>query len=234
MKLIFYFHCRISGGRNVDSGLSINPDSGKSQFLEQIGLAWKSGLVKACDSFQVRLNGSQNDFEWIQGNVPDGVDIVSNGEDAESLLPTMNDLRMHAQYNGREDFIFGFAHTKGITRPTDALHQSWRKCMDAHIIRDWKTCVDDLSTGQFDAVGCHWITNGKRDDTTASQPKFFGGVYWWATGKYISTLPPLPSRVEKREDWYEPEWFIGWGNPRIKDYHPQWPNVVGCTESSTR
>jgi hypothetical protein len=197
--------------------------------MAQIKAVVDSGLNDAADVFLVGINGDGFDTAFAQGHLPKGRSLIQHGEKSESLLPTMRFLQ--SWLPGHEDYAVLFFHSKGVTHPGDPLNTAWRNCMTRHVITDWRRCVGDLERG-FDAVGCHWI-HGKRDDPRLRQPKFFGGVFWMAKARFLLKLPPVPEKITKREDWFEPEWWIGSGPaPKIHDYHPQFPNLPGCTASA--
>jgi hypothetical protein len=227
--IAIFYHARLSGGSNVDTGASVNPEFGKRLFKEQIKTVQDSGLFENCNEFYVGLNGTMLEGVWANEIVPRGTQLLMWLPPNESLLCTMRHLQ--AWLPGHEDWFVCFFHMKGATHPNDPLQNAWRACMTKHVITDWRKCVAALEVGR-DAVGCHWL-NGRRDDPKLPQPSFFGGVFWWATARFLLKLPPLPEKITRREDWYEPEWWIGSGpTPKICDYHPQWPSLDGCKRSA--
>jgi len=232
MRKVFYFHARLSGGKNVDSGASINSAYGRQQFREQMASFTQTGLLQSCEQFLIGLNGCDEDAEFVSRFVQPNVVVVHHGN-CESLLPTMYHLqKLLPKY---ESMAIGFAHTKGITKPGDAMTTAWRDCMEKHVVHDWRKCVLDLQNG-YDAVGCHWLHNSPNDPNANrwGGNSFFGGVFWWSTHKYLATLPDLPPRATDRHSWYLPELWLGNGKPRIKDYHASFPNTVGCRHSASQ
>jgi hypothetical protein len=219
MKPIFYFHARLSGGCNVDSKVSIDPAYGRQHFCRQMQAIISSGLAENCIVY-VFMNGSQEDYDFAKGLYQNHVSLIYHGPESESLLPSMSLLQK--ELPNHPDAIIGFAHTKGITQPENRLYQNWLACMMRHCVEDWRRCVSDLKTGEFDAVGVHWTHNSATDPNADrwGSNSFFAGVFWWATAKYLLTLPQLPEKPIDRHSWFLPELLIGCGRARIVDYHP--------------
>jgi hypothetical protein len=240
-KLAVFFHTRLSGGgMHTDTpGVrlpGVDPQWGRGLFAYQMMSLQASGLLSVANAVFIGVNGPNSDVEFIESVLPrftkknrERVQIVPHGPDAESLLPTMRLVQKFAREN--PDWFICFHHAKGATHPRDPLSNAWRECMEHHVIWNWLRCVADLELG-LDTVGCHWIKDGKRDDPHLRQPKFWGGVYWWARAAFLNQCGPLPETVTKREDWFEPEWWIGSGpQPALGDYHPAWPSQAGCERS---
>lgn len=107
-----------------------------------------------------------------------------------------------------------YAHTKGAANQGPINH-AWRTSMIRHVVRGWGNCLDRLAT--VDAVGCHWLTRER-------YPRYilvpiFGGNFWWATARFIRTLPPL----ERNTRW-DAEGWIGLGDPTTYDLISGWPS----------
>lgn len=227
MNLAVFFHTRLSGGCNVDTRASIDPAFGRELYLEQIVSLIKSGLWDAAEKIIIGINGDTSGV-FFHGKP----ELLRHGNDAESLLPTMRALQQWLP--GHEDYAVCFFHAKGVTHPHDPMNDAWRACMTKHVITDWRKCVADLEAG-YDTVGCHWLHNIPNDPNASrwGSNSFFGGVFWWATAKYLITLPPFPTdKPRDRHEWYYPELWLGCGKPRIKDYHPGCPNLAGCQQSA--
>jgi hypothetical protein len=233
-KLAVFFHARISGGSmpiNADGqrNVSVHPDVGRNQYVEQMKLMVDSGLYDAANEIHIGLNGEGDDEQFVQEHMPVGCILHVHGAQAVSLLPTMRLLQDWLP--GHEDYLVGFAHMKGVTHPHDPFKLAWRACLERHVIKGWKDCVWLLENGH-EAVGCHWVKG-----TDEGRPvEFFGGVFWWSTARFLLTLPPLIEKCETRAQWYVPEFFIGSGprTPTIFDFHPGWPNQIGCERSANK
>lgn len=233
MKLAIFYHCRISGGHNVDSGASIDPVWGRNLLSMQMAAICNSGLYENANKMVIGLNWDEFDTEMALTEIPEGATLIVHGAKAESLLPTMVFMQKWARQH--PDFYILFFHSKGATHPNDPFTTAWRNCMTRHLITDWRKCVADLDAG-YDAVGCHWLHNSPNDPNSNrwGSNSFFAGVFFWTTAKYLNTLPPLPEKVTDRHSWFLPELLLGCGKPKIKDYHPELPHVAGCTRSAMR
>jgi len=233
MKIAVFFHARISGGlmpMNADGqqNVSVNPEVGRHQFIEQMKLMVDSGLYDAASEIYVGLNGGDDDVVFCRDHLPVGCILIPHGEGAKSLLPTMRYLQ--EWFPGHEDWAVYFWHMKGVTHPGDPMRQAWRACMEKHIIKDWHNCVGLLSKGDVDSVGCHWLHG-----TDEGRPvDFWGGVFWWTTAKFLLTLPPLIPECKTRAQWYASEHWIGEGPrlPKVMDMHHAWPSLASCSKSA--
>lgn len=233
MKLAFFYHCRLSGGHNVDTGLSIDLEFGRKLFRDQIERLVSTRLIFDSLGF-VGVNGRPEDAGYVReylsgyGNIT----VLEHGQEAQSLLPTMSFLQ--SWLHGHEDYAVCFFHTKGVTRPESVFYQDWRKCMEYCVIHQWRRCVADLEAG-FDSVGAHWLTNQATDIPTWGNGHFWGGVFWWAKASYLLRLRSLPIQIRTKGDWWEPEHWIGTGpQPRVRDYAPHWPNPTDCGNMASK
>jgi hypothetical protein len=232
--LAVFYHCRISGGTaKINGGQTpIKPEFGQALFKEQIQAMVESGLYANAHEVFIGLNGEGRDAAFVDHNMPEGCKMLVHGERSESLLPTFHFIQDWLP--GHDDWFVCFFHTKGVTHPGDAFVTNWRKIMERHVIWNWRRCVGDLESG-MDTVGAGWITPEnhpawavgdtwmpkERRNKDGSLPPFWGGVFWWATAKYLIGLPKIEVLEPKeRSDWSEPEWWLGRGKPKVKDYQP--------------
>lgn len=118
---------------------------------------------------------------------------------------TLAALRNHAVvYPG---YLF-YAHTKSA-HDASAINVGWRKDMCFQNVIRWRECVAHLDSGT-DIVGAHYIDDGHR---------FFGGNYWWASSRYVRSLPPLTYHSR----WCA-EYWIGEARHQHFDMNPGWPD----------
>ena len=235
MKIAIFYHCRISGGANVNTGAAVDPIWGRQLFMEQMASLVKSGLADAADEIYIGLNGNGRDLAFVSEKAPAKAKILQHGENAKSLLPTMRFLQDWLP--GHEDWAVCFLHSKGACHPNDPLTTAWRRCMAHHVIENWRRCVMDLAI-RFDTVGCHWLSPKEYPRCFApfheTATSYWGGVFWWATARFLLQLPKLPETIDRRHTWFAPELWIGSGpSPKIVDYHHAFPNLVGCKRSAT-
>jgi hypothetical protein len=223
MKLAVFYHARISGG-----SANINPEFGKLLLKHQLDALVNSGLYQAADEIMIGLNGSEEDYHYVSKHCPEDICVLWHGKDSESLLPTMRFIQEVVP--DIKDHHCLFFHTKGVTHPHSAIDRAWRECMENVCITHWHKCVSDLDKG-YDTVGCHWLTPERFPGMVKSP--FWGGVFWWATSKFLSRLPKLTEKNPTcREEWFIPEHWIGTGpRPSVRDYHPFWPSERGCSQA---
>lgn len=97
-----------------------------------------------------------------------------------------------------EKYIF-YIHSKGVTHKNGSINHDWRRVLNFYTINKWVLNVNLLRT--YDAVGCY----------LSLYPSIhFSGNFWWATSKYVKTLP------KKCGNYYlSPEMWIGLGNGNL-------------------
>ena len=147
---------------------------------------------------------------------------------------SLNVLYNFAKENPGKQILY--MHTKGITRPfTDEKHfpsntgractYNWRNCMQYYCIKQYKECINQLST--HDIVGVRW---------KKSPVPHFSGNFWWANTDYVATLEsPLTQSRYWRWGRFSCEYWIGGntvphttgrprsvvplkGSPKVKNY----------------
>ena len=82
--------------------------------------------------------------------------------------------------------------------------------------------AERLAKGR-DSCGAHWMTPEQFPGKVKSP--FWGGTFFWATAKFLLSLPPLPPPTWKNR--FEAENWIGRGpsRPSVTDYHNGWPSM---------
>lgn len=218
MKLALFFHARLSGGDFPEHPTAkVNPEWGATLFDSLMNEIQGGGLYENLNKFVIGLNGTPE--ESLTMRSPIGAEIAVFGPLSSSLLPTM--ALMQKWLPGHEDWLVCFAHMKGATHPHDSLTGRWRHCMAYHCLHRWHDCVSDLQSGKYDACGVHWTHNNPNDPNADrwGGNSYFAGVFWWATARYLLTLPKLPEQPTDRHSFYLPELWLGNGKPRVRDYH---------------
>lgn len=181
-------------------------------LLEQLSSLKRSGLDSSATEVHIGIN--EEDTLLLASLCPEKSTIHSTGDGTQGEKPTM--MLMQQWIPGHEDWLVCYHHMKGVAHSNDG-YRGWRRCMQEAVIHQWNRCVSALQNG-FDTVGAHWKTN--------LDQKYWAGNFWWATAKYLGTLPPLnPKTLNGR--YYEGEVWIGKGNPR---YHQimNHPFLAGC------
>ena len=92
-----------------------------------------------------------------------------------------------------------YAHTKGAFM-SDPFHDEWRRLLTAKLIRHWRTWQPLLQ--RFDVIAPFYSQVGE----------YHGGNYWIAAERHLSRLPRCDGT-----DRYEPEQWIGFGDPHWYD-----------------
>lgn len=212
--LAVFYHCILS-----DGAVPVDTQFACALMFEQMCALKNSGLTEAADVIIIGVNGDEEDAGMARLFAPMKATIVAHGKRSMTEIPTLKILRSWLADHG--DWYVLYHHIKGVTHPTEALYARWRNRMEQACVWKWKRCVKDMDEGA-EAVGCHWLTPEKYPNLIQGAP-FFGGTFWWATAKYLSTLPPLP--VATWRNRFEAEGWIGKGptRPKIKDYYPGWP-----------
>lgn len=238
MKIAVFHHSRLSGGRNylnyadTQSVAITKPNFARNLFQTQMNLLYSSGLYENSNKIVLAVNGSEGDSYFVRERAPEGCDVLWHGEGSESLIPTF--LHIEEWVKDHQDWLVCFWHMKGVIHPNDRGYVTWRECMERCVIRDWRKCVADLEAG-YDTVGAHWLTREKYGPMVNPEhggTPFWGGVFWWATAKYLSRLIPMPKKATCTADWYWPEHWIGTGgNIKARDYHDAWPGG-GCEHNN--
>lgn len=143
-----------------------------------------------------------------------GIDVehwreADRGWEQVTMARLRRDLKFH------DDPVL-YAHSKGASDPSP-INVAWRESMSRLVVAGWRDCLDKLST--VDAVGCHWLTAEQYPGMIATP--FFGGNFWWATARYLRTLPHLTAATR-----YDAERWIGLGKPTVHDLLPGWPSLT--------
>lgn len=158
----------------------------------------------------------------VVGSEPNRIAVlVAMGElvgavEADAGYEQVTLARLHEDACAHPDDVFLYTHTKGAYHPS-SLNTQWRRSMTRHCVLDWHRCVELLRDN--DAAGCHWVHTRATPEDDYS---IFAGNFWWATGRYLATLPS-PALWDDR---FEAERWVGRGSPVVADLRPDWPNPV--------
>lgn len=119
----------------------------------------------------------------------------------------------------KEDFLFYYFHTKGITYQTlpnskDKEYlgfvkkiRAWRHMMEYFLMNHWKTAVNTLDAG-YDTYGCYLFPPFKE--------KMYAGNFWWARSTYFRTLPILDEDTKLHNRFMAEEWLLSL--PTVKPF----------------
>lgn len=215
-RIAIFYHCAFTiGGKRLPAAEGIV--NGQMKALQD------SGLLDAASNFFIGVNG---EYGTVPVTLPEKANVIYNGSKCRTELRTLRILEKWLP--GHEDWLVFWFHSKGVTHKIGDTHSdAWQNCMMHHLIKNWKNCVVDLEMGYSDSVGCHWMTG---DETPPGQ-SIWAGNFWWATGKFLRTLPSVMERARIKEfglddvdSRYESEVWIGNGPrlPVVYDWCPNW------------
>lgn len=200
---IFYHTC-----------LTFNREHGLTILREQIGDMAKSGLLDEAKQFFIGLNGNMQDEVEIRNMVKmvslkaDPIFVHHHPDDWPSgEVPTLRVMR--DWLTAHEDYNVCYLHMKGLTYhpgiPGWDFYRDWRHRMQTVVVLRWLECVAHLDAGA-ESVGQWW--------NVAPNGQYWAGNFWWATGKFLSTLPPIVTEGQIQGGRMEAEVWIGRG-PRL-------------------
>lgn len=199
MKIAVFYHCKIRG-----DGIP-NPDLAFNIVTEQMSALKTSGLESAAKEIHIGVNGNAGDALLVGSLLHKEATLRHFNQPGEGLsIKSLQDW-----LPGHEDWYICYHQSKGVSYDSD-IHVNWRRCMERHVIWHWQVCVRDLQSG-FDTVGAHW--------TLRPDQRYWGGTFWWATGRYLAKLPTIDLKTVNGKS-YESEVWIGRssGDPRVRDY----------------
>jgi hypothetical protein len=109
-----------------------------------------------------------------------------------------------------------YCHAKGSRHDMAGTNSAWRREMTRRLVGEHQAAL--LLLEQHDAVGCCWMNAAQYPDMQLPGSGIFAGNFWWATRRYLRTLPePDTSVPGGAEAW------IGQGSPDVVDFLPHWP-----------
>lgn len=168
----------------------------------QLRVIKASGLYDRCESISLGILGDGDISPFIE-KYPKLTVLFQNPDTSLYERPTL--LCLHQVCVSNPNALVLYLHTKGVSKKDlneIANINDWSRYMEYFAIERWKDCVKALK--EHDACGVNWFND----------PPHFSGNFWWATARYISTLPAF---IESR--YIAPELWIGKNAPKIKCFH---------------
>jgi hypothetical protein len=215
MKIAVWYHCILSGGT-----IPVDTPYACAIMDDQMAALSNSGLMVAAGEFHVGINGSESDRDIARLFVRcSKVQFHLHGSGVTSEIPTLSVLREWLPEH--QEWYVLYHHIKGVTHPNEDSYTRWRKRMEKAVVWNWRDCVKKMDAG-IESCGAHWLTPEQFPGLVKFTP-FWGGTFFWATAKFLSTLPALSNA-----DWgnrFDAEKWIGSGprRPTVHDYNPGWP-----------
>lgn len=144
----------------------------------------RSGLAENLDGLYVGMVGSPEQraeaWEHITTQTPVPVTVLRAEADDGWEQVTLQSMIHHVAV---ADGTVLYTHTKGAWDASE-INIAWRVSMLHDVIDRWRECVTLLTENGYDAAGPHVIPE-------AHGGPFFGGNFWWATGRHLRLQPPL-------------------------------------------
>lgn len=206
MKLAVFYHCWLPDNEAINL------------FCEQAYALHASGLSDAAQVF-VGLNGDPI-METVIRQVVQRAEVIAHGDNNRGEGATIQALQ--SWLPSHPDYLVCYHHIKGVVHSPDDGYARWRRCLERHVIWNWKRCVDDLERNGLDTVGAHW-------HTPHPTQRYWAGTFWWAKAQYLMQLPAIDTKTVSGR-CYEAEVWIGKSPNRIikiRDYANH-PLMTGC------
>jgi glycosyltransferase involved in cell wall biosynthesis len=173
-----------------------------------------SGLYDATDIIHVNMVGvdSCEEFpEFIKSDPKFKLSFGTKLDDYE--FPTLEILQNTVE--NMEANVW-YIHVKGASNCAGDYNSPvwlWREYLEYFVIDKWKDNITALEEG-FDISGAEW-----RDNTTVqAHAPHFSGNFWWASSKYIQTLPKVKD-IWTKDYRLNSEFWIGMSSPKYKCLH---------------
>ncbi len=184
---------------NEHNAVLIETETGKKICMVQI-----AGLIARRIICRLKETKCIDIFEnIIINNV--GTPINKNYDDKKIILindPASNNLFEMTTLNKLRDFSTNnpdmrvlYLHTKGVSHSKNyKAVNDWIDQMLYFLIEKHPICTEVLSRG-FDTVGCNYLRDYRR-----SIPVHYSGNFWWASSKYLATLPKMHESTTNKTD----------------------------------
>lgn len=243
-----FYHCLFAIGSRKSS--SIEPKlaplaSGSlpaaiAIVRSQVDAMQRSGLLDAADHLFVGINGNVEDFEIAAELLPKRAIVHFHGRECRNELRTILMLERFVaektRFDTDADWSICYHHAKGASHPIgDKDTTKWRRCMEKHVIHDWRKCVAALAQG-FDAAGAHYLI----PPTTPGDQRIFAGNFFWARSRYLKTVPSLLERkrihdsgIEALESRYEAEVYVANRRPPPRVFVLHSTSFEGCEKAKS-
>lgn len=110
--------------------------------------------------------------------------------------PTLEHVGKYARAN--PDAATLYMHSKGVSRPTDAIKIKWRRLMQKHLVLPWD--ANHRALTEYDMVGCFW-------QRSRDYPHFAGN-FWMARNDWLASLQEINAYRDSRPDflWAHQSW----------------------------
>jgi len=181
---------------------------------EQLMKLKNSNLYDNCDSFFIRIIGSNEDiqkFYELSLNM-NKIQIIKADQINDKEESTLRFLKEYSINNKNINFNILYMHTKGVHSGYNRRQKysikvnDWRHLMEYFIIEKWRDCIEKIENG-YDACGILW----RKEPLFGKIIGHFSGNFWWANSSYINKLPEIKNKSHRGYH----EFWIGQGNPNV-------------------
>lgn len=164
------------------------------------------------------ITGPEEDRYHVRGWAKDcGWEVVAEADEGFEQV-TLTALRDWAKSRrGSRDAAVLYCHAKGSMTDVNGSNTRWRREMTKRLVGEWEAIAMLLEN--HDAVGCCWKNQCEFPQAMASiaGAGVFAGNFWWATRRYLRTLPAL--QTNSRDD---AEAWVGLKRPDVVDMLAGW------------
>jgi hypothetical protein len=154
------------------------------------------GLLNEGANITVGINAEEQDAEHIKRmlSVHDGMRVGYANHNRKDWpermeVPTLTMLQQFCRAPEHHEHLVFYMHSKGVSKVGNKsqwrLVFFWRKYLEYYALEHPEYCIEALRTGQASSCGVD-LTGGH-----------FSGNFWWATCKYINSIPITPCEREK-------------------------------------
>jgi GR25 family glycosyltransferase involved in LPS biosynthesis len=211
-------YCFIHSCHLKNSGLSIliklltcicedNENNSNNNLLQHLE---KIFIINIGDKIDDNIG---NNYKIFNNNK---IQLINYSENTQLFeIDTINLIHTFCE-NINSDCEILYLHTKGISWPNHENIVNWTEMMVYFLAEQHTTC--DKLLKSYDAIGCNY---------SIKPHPHFSGNFWWATSKYIKTLPKIKSNIRHDAEW----WILSntsvnnyeLHNSGINHYHEKYP-----------
>jgi hypothetical protein len=196
----------------------------KDVVNEQLELLFTSGLYSRADKILYGVFSDTDESYYEFTKMVEHVDVdvkieIVRYEKNVFEYPTLIHLQTYCQIV--PNAVVLYYHSKSTSRPSEDINlHSWRRCLEYFNIELWKKSVKNLITDTHDVCGALYVEYFAFLNYVFKN--YYSGNFWWASAKYINTLPNLSLIVSSPEiNRTEAEMWIGKSSHRWASYYSE-------------
>jgi hypothetical protein len=159
-----------------------SPPSWRPIVDEHLDALTASGLDHVVGPVRLGIVGSPAERRQVVARVAERTPVTVVAEAAEGW-EQLTLARIVDTLEGAATVIY--AHTKGVTDPTDEVSAFWRRQMTRVVISEWRQRITDMAG--YESAGA--FLNEDNEDQPPGVA-IYGGNFWWARSTLLRQLPP--------------------------------------------